>query len=455
MNDRTPPTPQPSRILQEAAARVAKEARAKGLPPSAPLRDTHLDDQARLLPSFGRLAQCLRRSKFNALYGSEGPDRWALAWAYGSAQEGSIRPFLDFWRQFSDPQWRFATIANIGNFESGAGELTFPDGLTIRTRDRRALTGMGWTEEDLERTVAADWMESSGGHGLFVMVLEDSVPKIPEHIALVNTGREAERMFRLLQALRLHGPGEVGLGRTFSHRIEPFSVGIGGYSGTASRPGPGFGRALVLEEEDRHFVAQRYRQLAEFDVSHASNLGHVAIALSRFGSAYDRPWFSASDRLIDDAIALEALVGAPGPELTYTLATRVSALLSENDAERVALFERIRSFYGTRSRLVHGDALKPRHLADIQREPELRDVVRRLLRGFLNLAESETLYPSRRFVDTLDVKLLDGSTRDRIREAMDAGPAAAAMPASNITRTTPLWADQPPSSAIVTTGPPD
>ena len=78
------------------------------------------------------------------------------------------------------------------------------------------------------------------------------------------------------------------------------------------------------------------------------------------------------------------------------MATRPDALGDAANSrlkERVALFERIRSFYDIRSKLVHGKTLTAARQQQLLSEPELRDIARRLLLGFVRLTESPEFEP--------------------------------------------------------------
>jgi hypothetical protein len=106
----------------------------------------------------------------------------------------------------------------------------------------------------------------------------------------------------------------------------------------------------------------------------------------------------------------------------------------------------MKSFYDTRSKIVHGGALKPKHLADLQAEPELRGFLRQLLLGFLRLTEGLPQWqPRGKFADEqLDEILLDTKRRAALREAMGALPARAMTVASGQGQIA-LWADEDPT----------
>lgn len=102
-------------------------------------------------------------------------------------------------------------------------------------------------------------------------------------------------------------------------------------------------------------------------------------------STYDR-WPNLQDsQLLDATTALKALLGTE-TEIAFKLAYRVATLLAASDAERAQMLKTMKDFYDTRSKLVHGSALKPKHHQCLQQVDDLRSLVRRLLRAFVALA---------------------------------------------------------------------
>lgn len=71
--------------------------------------------------------------------------------------------------------------------------------------------------------------------------------------------------------------------------------------------------------------------------------------------------FGVEDRLIDAGIALEAMYGPfDSGEITRKISSRAAWLLGESAAERRAISKGMKSFYTTRSKVVHGTASKNR-----------------------------------------------------------------------------------------------
>ena len=104
-----------------------------------------------------------------------------------------------------------------------------------------------------------------------------------------------------------------------------------------------------------------------------------------FGIAGGR--FGVEDRLIDASIALEAMYGPfDSGEITRKISLRAAWLLGESVAEGRAISKEMKSFYATRSKVVHGTVSKDRR----KRERELagalasgRELARRTLFALL------------------------------------------------------------------------
>ena len=123
----------------------------------------------------------------------------------------------------------------------------------------------------------------------------------------------------------------------------------------------------------------------------------VGIAAGRLG---------AEDRIIDASVALEAMYGPlDSGDVTRKIRQRAAWLLGQSEDERRAISKEMKSFYRTRSKVVHGNVSKNRR----KRERELasalasgRAFARRSLfalldRGPINTeAEWNTLVPDDR-----------------------------------------------------------
>ena len=151
--------------------------------------------------------------------------------------------------------------------------------------------------------------------------------------------------------------------------------------------------------------------LAKFDTAPEKAKRKVTRALMYFSSIYDRAPH-APDRFVDSISALEAVLGSD-TESTFKLAFRLASLLGTNDAERSTLFNFFRAAYDARSKVVHGDELKPKYVATLQEEEKLRAHTRKILLGCLQIVSATTVEA---LVDGLDARLLSSGERDEIRK---------------------------------------
>jgi hypothetical protein len=165
--------------------------------------------------------------------------------------------------------------------------------------------------------------------------------------------------------------------------------------------------------------SQIYAELKTLEkTGYGASPGNLAIALRSFMGTYDR-WPTLQDtQLLDTITALEALLGTE-TEIAFKLAFRVAALLASSDAERAQMLKTMKVFYDTRSTLVHGDALKPKHHQCLEGVDDLRSLVRKLLRAFVTLAANPSaIYNKTFFEEQLDMALVDATEREKLRAAL-------------------------------------
>jgi len=425
--------------LTKAALRLAGAAASAGIRSDRPFRDMAYDELLTTLDGFGATEDGLRASpRVRAMYGRE-HRRLALAWAYVAVTaENHREAWAEFWQSMLEPTWTYISVANMTNYRSEIGPLALTDGITIRSRHRQELSDLlQWTPDQLDKTIGADWMAS--GSSEYVLVVSTNVPKRPENIVLSNTGEGAVLTARAMMALRLSGEGDIGIGTLFTTRVGGPPVLLMGLSSMPSPIRFAAGSDFIMTEARARSAKKILSQLAELDSEPAESYPELRSALDRFRAAFDRPWAAFADRVVDDMIALESMAVA-STELAYTISVRVSGLLADSDGDRVALFRLLKAFYRVRSAIVHGGRLGDSAAKLLQRESELRDVVRATLRGMLNLRESDDFRPTTKFLSTtVDDVVLDSGRRGGLRVAMGTpgwrpASASASVPESRTTR---------------------
>ncbi len=324
--------------------------------------------------------------------------------------------FEDTWsallRELDEPTWTFRGVANLRYFNTGSAPVELVNGVTIRGRNGDDLMILGFGEQVLDR-LAEDW--SGFGASSFVIVVEKKVTKRPDNLLTLSDDSLWIIALLSLQALRLLAPGDLSIGRMWIVRPGYFNVGLSGLVSLGYSI-PTLGGDYQLTEELARLVLPVFSDLQQLaQAGYARSPGNLGLALRSFMQTYDR-WPSASDaRLLDSITALEAVLGT-NVEIAFKLAFRVAGLLAGSDAERSAMFQLLKGFYDTRSKLVHGGRLKPKHQQYFDRVDELRSFVRRLLRSFIHMAvRGSQNYNEAFFAEHLDAVLVDSSKREALR----------------------------------------
>jgi hypothetical protein len=432
------------RVLAEQAVQraVAHDRGLQYFSGATTFQDTRRDQIITELPGFVEARTALGSSPIvREFYGDGGPPDYEHAWerlvlqyVYGFL--GSLpQPTFDlvvfeatwdsFWKELSSPEWHWIGFAQLANFHSSSDLLDLGEGTSIRRIDHQDLVSMGWADGLRERL----WQERLRGfvasHGL---VTEHMLPKDPENFIgndIVMYGKAT----RTLLALRLFKGGNVRMGQMWLRRLDSFPFGLlGDYSMGVPVGFPNLmGDAYTFEEADLSEVCELYEMLLRYEEKGDKAPVNVNLALRSFSDVYERRDDLRQDTPLVDAItAAEALLGTRD-EVTFKLAYRVAAILGSDDDERVRIFELMKGYYDTRSRVVHGGSdlfnkqgqLKDKPRWHLENQQDLRDFVRRLLVGFIRLAVTDGHpFDETFFRDTLDSALLHGTRRSELRAAM-------------------------------------
>jgi hypothetical protein len=320
-----------------------------------------------------------------------------------------------FWQELLEPEWTWLGVANLQNFRSESMLLNLGDGISIRGRSFEELAGMGWSEHRLEQ-LSQEWFEG-GGSSSHIILTEHKLPKVPDNLVLSDT-TGYQKAARALLALRLFKDGDIGIGRMWFIRPASFNLGPGGNTITGYPASYVPGSEYTLEEPELSSVRDLYELLLRYEEVQDRAPVNLDLALRAFSDIYERYWFRNDTRLVDAITAAEALLGTE-VELTFRLAFRVAEILGNDDDERVGIFEWMRGYYDTRSRVVHGGTLREKHRQHLADQHALRDMLRRLLVGILRLTIStEHAFDKTFFKEKLDSALLHNESRSDLRVAM-------------------------------------
>jgi len=323
--------------------------------------------------------------------------------------------WVDFTAEIQEANWVYRGVANIRNFTSQFLHLDLDDGIAIRGRNFNELTSLGFGAAVLGQ-ITEDW--HGWGASSFVLVSEQTIPKQPENVILMDASSVWIKAIRAIGAMRLLAEGQISIGPMWVIRAARFNAGTGGLSRVGFSL-PAMGATYIWTENLGRMYPSLYRELAQLEtVGYDKSPGNLEIALRAFMGTYDRWPLGADSQLLDIITALEALLGTE-TEIAFKLAFRVAGLLAASDNERGVLFKLMKDFYDTRSKLVHGGHLKEKHQQMLRKVDTLRALVRQLLRSFVSFAATPLDgYGKSFFQEHLDVALLNSPEREKLRTAL-------------------------------------
>ena len=399
------------------------------------LYDTTRDEIVTALPAYEGAVNVLSAFPLvEELYGAEESGRLALQFVYGflgRLTEPAFDPevfgstWQAFWEELSEPEWTWLGLANLQNFRSTSMSLDLGDGITIRGRSFDELAEMGWSEWHLEQ-LQREFFEG-GVNSSYVILAEHKLPKAPDNFVLTDA-TVYQKVMRVLLALRLFKDGNISMGRMFLIRPASFHLGLGGGASMGFPASRAVERTeYALEKPELSSVRDLYDMLLRYESALERESVNLNLAIRSFSDIYERPNLGREDTQLVDAItAAEALLGT-SDEVTFRLAFRVAAILGNDDDDRVRIYDLMRGYYDTRSRVVHGGSglynkqgqLRDKPRWHLWNQQDLRDLVRRLLVGFIYLTGSSGHSFGRKFFEErLDSTLLHSTRRSELRVAM-------------------------------------
>jgi hypothetical protein len=118
--------------------------------------------------------------------------------------------------------------------------------------------------------------------------------------------------------------------------------------------------------------------------------------MRRFRASFDRYQPSDPERLLEAAIAFEAILlndsGDNHQELGYRLRLRAARFLTEHLEERFRIFDLLRDLYNFRSRIAHGETLEDMKTTDQKKlEVVLKETPEILKKLLLKVMETPEL----------------------------------------------------------------
>jgi hypothetical protein len=92
--------------------------------------------------------------------------------------------------------------------------------------------------------------------------------------------------------------------------------------------------------------------------------------------------------------------------------------LGTSDDLREQVFETLRTYYGIRSKIVHGTMLRASESELVQNDEPLREIVRKTLRAFIHLLANPGEWTISRLARDPDTVLLHSEKRSALQRAM-------------------------------------
>lgn len=318
-----------------------------------------------------------------------------------------------FYRLFSEIERYFGTtsesllfVAPLLNFKMAGDRVELGSRFALVKLPEEEIQSI---KRDVDRFVPFAGGGALTGFEECALELYRDEPRVIGHTdppSLVFSHPSDDEFGEVLSALRLFKQGSVGYTFVRISRL--------GWSPTAMtrwhwshegevRHGPDY--ALSAEE-----VSDFSAFWEDFRTARKRRRPRVNLALRRFNFAYGR--FRPEDRIIDHAIALEALLLKRGEtqELKYRLALRGAFLLGSTTEERVTLHSLLTRAYDERSNIVHGSEVPKQVMLDSESVPfhgfveRVEAAVRAAIREFLRREEDEA-----RVLDLLDARVVRGA----------------------------------------------
>jgi hypothetical protein len=178
-----------------------------------PMRDAQITGLSSFAPAVTALQTLLQ---FLAVADPSDAKRVVLQFTYDFLERQSSSEFEDgafaaTWSSFQEelarPEWNYLGICYLENFESDADAVELGDGVRVHHRSSHRFRERGWSDFQIEKLY-----ENWRGRGLYVLVVEEKVPKSPDNLILGSTGQVVSTAFRMLGALRLANEGDVHIG---------------------------------------------------------------------------------------------------------------------------------------------------------------------------------------------------------------------------------------------------
>ena len=228
----------------------------------------------------------------------------------------------------------------------------------------------------------------------------------------------------LVRMLRLFKPGHFARGSEWVCITRQLGAELEGKVGTSGLafsidmvPGPE-PPPTIPKEITYFFDPAEMDCFKKFDVDLSSafselrNFPKLALAGSYFDDSFGEK--AQENQIVDIFISLEALLLEKADELVLRLATRMANLLGADGDERKRVSDEVKDFYNVRSKIVHGEILKPKQVELVREVGRLRELARRAILSSVALGLEVGLGVE--FIALLDAMSLDENQRTNVQK---------------------------------------
>jgi hypothetical protein len=359
------------------------------------------------------------RESYNRIILSLNSDPWFVS-AYGEEASrfllGFLREFIDIffcgegngdfeavfeavWERFekdiTGDDYLYTELAPVFLTEGNEPKLELPGPVFLYKWGNEELKGL------LPPKINVDIVEDllrAGPYGPgYVLVAREKVKKTPKNFLSINLPRFvlSQRISAAVDVMRLYAKGDIYLGPVYGFR-EPqheYITVLGTYSIQRQNQIIPFGEKYNVDAIDLVAIRKIYDSFET--LKSFKNWSNIFLALRRFVASYSR-LHRKEDVLIDLVIVLEALLVSGPEQVGHKLASNAAALLVQEGEDKLILYKKLKKYYDIRSKLVHGGEIKQKEREYLKGLPELKEMTRRLLVGFMGTAveEGDSAYKS-------------------------------------------------------------
>jgi hypothetical protein len=266
------------------------------------------------------------------------------------------------------------THAPLHGFRSDVEKITLSDGIEIAKYDEEKFEAQFPKE-----SVCLNYFRLFQPDFVIIQQPKPGTMDISgEHVNVTISLEARQTTDRLVTTLRLFKPGTIRKGVVWVVGRQP--DGHIPWEITLHEPGLHFGSLQKSPDQWYELLSSEVTTFANFRgqllpiLEKLENYPQLMIATTYFEQSFEAK--ENRHELIDLCIAMESLFLQDEDGLSFRLALRAANLLGVDAAERAAIFKKVKDYYDVRSKVVHGDVLKSKHLAVLNNVVSLRDIVR-------------------------------------------------------------------------------